>query len=333
MADLQHANVEVSIADVTIYVTAKERDSGVLLPATIEAAAAVLREYGVLCVENAIGDTEALEACRRDIEDEMARIKSRLLEVLEDWSSECRNLRYKEVNSRAFGRFELHGGGCDGAAAAKVRTLTRSLIGGVAGLVLGGGTPEEEVVECTVGAVVNTPNSDVQDWHRDGPHLIPSPHLTADHTPRHASQELREEFHPAHALTCFTALLDVHEALGATSFEPYSHLDVDRVDYYHPQRRKFITPTPGAGSIVVWDFRVLHRGNANRTEDELRPCLYSTLAMPWFVDSVNEIRLTTSLFEPPVKTKTVATPPAAFITAKGGGKAGKGGKGRGGGDK
>ena len=51
MADLQHANVEVSIADVTIYVTAKERDSGVLLPATIEAAAAVLREYGVLCVE------------------------------------------------------------------------------------------------------------------------------------------------------------------------------------------------------------------------------------------------------------------------------------------
>lgn len=76
------------------------------------------------------------------------------------------------------------------------------------------------------------------------------------------------------------ALLDVDEALGATSFEPFSHLDVDRVDYYHPQKRKFVTPCPSAGSIVVWDFRVLHRGNPNTSLDRSRPCLYSTLAVP-----------------------------------------------------
>ena len=92
------------------------------------------------------------------------------------------------------------------------------------------------MAQCTVGAVVNTPKSEVQAWHRDGPHL------TAARQPRNSSRALSEELQPPHALTVFTTLLDVHEELGATSFEPFSHFDVDRVDYYHPQRRKFVTP-------------------------------------------------------------------------------------------
>jgi ectoine hydroxylase-related dioxygenase (phytanoyl-CoA dioxygenase family) len=47
-----------------------------------------------------------------------------------------------------------------------------------------------------------------------------------------------------------------------------------------------ISPTVPTGSCVLWDFRLLHGGTANRSAVQ-RPMLYCTYSRPWYQDPVN----------------------------------------------
>ena len=42
-----------------------------------------------------------------------------------------------------------------------------------------------------------------------------------------------------------------------------------------------------AGDAILFDYRVLHRGLANTTEDVARPLLYFTYGRAWFTDATN----------------------------------------------
>ena len=52
--------------------------------------------------------------------------------------------------------------------------------------------------------------------------------------------------------------------------------------------RSPVTPTLKTGDILVFDYRVLHRGVANLSiEKEHRPILVLTFAKKWFQDKLN----------------------------------------------
>ena len=56
------------------------------------------------------------------------------------------------------------------------------------------------------------------------------------------------------------------------------------------------TLSSAAGGILLWDFRIFHRGLQNTTKNRPRPVLYATVAVDWFVDDVNVVREDRSLF-------------------------------------
>lgn len=121
------------------------------------------------------------------------------------------------------------------------------------------------------GVVSSDPGSPAQYWHTDSPHVAP-------------------EHCKAHALNVLVALHDVPMAMGPTEFARGSHiltnhlnnssLVLDELIYQHADTspellvRGIQDRVPetcacsmAAGSCLVFDDRILHRGLANRSDD------------------------------------------------------------------
>ena len=105
-----------------------------------------------------------------------------------------------------------------------------------------------------------------QAWHMDGEHLNEERDL------------------PCHVLTVFVPLVDLRAENGATEFSPGSHLNHAATDDECALGECIIECA--AGSAILFDYRTLHRGTANRTTAD-RPILYFTYAKSWFEDPVN----------------------------------------------
>ena len=116
------------------------------------------------------------------------------------------------------------------------------------------------------------PHSEPQKWHSDGGQLYGPVHL------------------PPHCLNVFVPLVDLDDTNGPTQFVPGTQLSgrSDRSD------KAQFGVTGLAGSVTIFDYRVQHRGGANRSAND-RLVLYLCYCKPWFRDHVNH-RSRTSLF-------------------------------------
>ena len=115
------------------------------------------------------------------------------------------------------------------------------------------------------GCMLSFPGSATQPWHSDGPHVL-----------SHGDERFVA---PLHALNVFVPLVDLTPSNGPTDYVPTSHMDYDA-------KTGSKTPSFKAGSALLFDYRLKHRGLGN-TGDEPRPLLYITYAKPFFLDVYN----------------------------------------------
>jgi ectoine hydroxylase-related dioxygenase (phytanoyl-CoA dioxygenase family) len=130
-------------------------------------------------------------------------------------------------------------------------------------------TLEHDAILESFGAFISLPGSRAQHVHRDGRFLFDSPIAT---------------LLPAHAVTFVMPLVDMNRKNGTTSVWPASHR--------RKVRDKKAAPLPldvPVGSCALWDYRLHHRGTANRS-DAPRPILYCTYSRHWFQDTRNFIK-------------------------------------------
>lgn len=119
------------------------------------------------------------------------------------------------------------------------------------------------------GAVAALPGAADQHTHRDHPFLF--------------QEEAIDTVMPAYAVTVIVPLIEVNEHHGTTRLWPGSH----RVWQESEARQMpFEDPVGRVGSCMLMDYRLLHAGTANRS-DQVRPILYITYHRPWFRDYVN----------------------------------------------
>ena len=115
------------------------------------------------------------------------------------------------------------------------------------------------------GLILSHPGAEAQRWHMDNPHLYAIPtHL------------------PPHSLTVFVALCELTAANGPTEFHLATHVKA----HLAAPRKRHAAARCAAGSLVVYDTRILHRGGANASDAE-RPLVYMTFSRVWFRDTVN----------------------------------------------
>jgi len=112
------------------------------------------------------------------------------------------------------------------------------------------------------GIFLSLPDAETQDYHQDGPHLSSQTHK------------------PCHAINVFVPLVDL--TTQGTEFCLGSHL-LSQEDY---NRKFLVTPKVKAGTPILFDYRLGHRGLANAS-DEIRPVVYCTYSTGEFRDSVN----------------------------------------------
>ena len=116
------------------------------------------------------------------------------------------------------------------------------------------------------GAFLSTPGAETQIYHQDGVHLN------------------KKYQKPCHAINVFIPLVDLHEKNGPTEFCIGTHyLGYDGYD-----RDLVDIPLAAAGSPVIFDYRLGHRGLGNNST-ESRPVLYLTYtrSSKEFRDAVN----------------------------------------------
>ena len=115
------------------------------------------------------------------------------------------------------------------------------------------------------GIVVSQPGARVQHTHRDGGSgLFPEQPLPL----------------PAYALTIFVPLTGFGPEYGPTEFFPGEWLSDPAAD------ADPVSATLNPGSALLFDYRIPHRGGANRGDLD-RIYMYSVLARPWFGDHLN----------------------------------------------
>ncbi|KAL3916858.1 MAG: hypothetical protein SGILL_004986, partial [Bacillariaceae sp.] len=113
----------------------------------------------------------------------------------------------------------------------------------------------EDVVLIHKGCFLSLPGAGAQVYHQDGVHLN------------------KQSQQPCHAINVFVPLVDLQMKNGPTEFVLGSHvLGHDGYD------RDFLeTPTPTAGTPVIFDYRLGHRGLSNSSHS-VRPIVYCTYA-------------------------------------------------------
>ena len=135
-------------------------------------------------------------------------------------------------------------------------------------------TTWDEVQLCHLSLVMSTPGSPEQGWHADGGHVSVHEHL------------------PCHCFNIFIPLTDVTTDKGPTEVRPATHFITRNLApmMLAAKARKTlqspIVPVLSVGDILLFDYRLLHRGKANVSDTDRR-ILVLTVAKPWFKDVLN----------------------------------------------
>lgn len=93
---------------------------------------------------------------------------------------------------------------------------------------------------------------------------------------------------PPHAIGLLIPLIPFNRQNGVTRLWPGSHrLPGGGTDYQH--NTAFVDPELELGDCMLMDYRLMHRGNANNSND-VRPLLYFNYAAPWYFDGNNFVK-------------------------------------------
>ncbi|CAC9507864.1 Phytanoyl-CoA dioxygenase (PhyH) [Leishmania donovani] len=111
------------------------------------------------------------------------------------------------------------------------------------------------------GCFLSLMGSETQNAHTDGPALSNVVNLFP------------------YAINVFVPLISVDSRNG-TEFFPGSHVVGDR------RQSKSVSPPVALGSVLLFDYRVVHRGLRN-AKSEPRPCYYVTFSRSWYQDTYN----------------------------------------------
>jgi hypothetical protein len=242
-----------------------------LIPPTMTAAPHIFSQYGMLVVKDFLEQTQVQEckttaaACLQALVDEQLAPRGLAVDGINTFD-------YTEVRQRPGHRVDNRYKIMDSDV---VKTISGRLLEELPRLL--NGDKKDAKYKLLYGGVVHSfprekesdPIPDAQIWHRDGPSLFDSAH------------------HETHCFNVFIPLIDVSTANGTTEFIPGSHNDTvfekNMMELLNqPDDNELaVQAEVGAGSMIIFDVRVLHRGLANASMEE-RPMLYFTLAQTWF---------------------------------------------------
>ncbi len=218
-------------------------------------------------------------------------VSRRLKRMVLNETAQTSNFKFQEVSSRCLGRLDVRYG-MDSYPFSDPRILENSPWLPLVHKMLG-----NDAVLKYMGLIYSYPGSVDQPFHGDGPHLFGNNFQA-----------------PMHAVNVFIPLSDISKDLGPTEFVLGSHIlenaktvqttlqkngtvpkntgevfleEIDYAEDVDPNMNKLISPLLKFGSVLLYDYRTIHRGVTNSSLSECRHMFYMLYSKPWFNESVN----------------------------------------------
>lgn len=263
-AFLSEPHPRIPVEDLSVIVGDSERNAAQLEAVTLQRVSEVLAEHGVVVLRQVWKSDAAVVDALVSIIHANYEACSTLLREREIDPDED-SYGFKQIIHRSHGRFDMQ----MGESVAPV-----PLLDSLADAVFGDW--HRQVLEKLLGAdyrvnfiaaLYAAAGCADQEPHADGGHLFHSTHGTEVHT-------------PVHALQVFMPMCDMDAERGPTEFWPGSHL-VGNTRFADMMPSLVLEAKPG--DAILFDFRVVHRGTANKNRKGLwRPILYQTCSRSWF---------------------------------------------------
>jgi ectoine hydroxylase-related dioxygenase (phytanoyl-CoA dioxygenase family) len=268
-AFLSEPHPRVPASELSVPVSEEERSSGALSAATLQHVAETLEAHGVVVLRQAWQADKALvDALVSTIHANYEACGLALREREIDPEEE--SYAFKQIIHRSMGRFDMQMD--EGVAPSPLlASLAEKVFGAWHCRLLERLLGPDYRINFTAALYAAAGCAD-QEPHADGGHLFHSTHGTSVQA-------------PMHALQLFLPMCEMDAERGPTEFWPGSHL-VANTRFADMMPSLVLEASPG--DAIVFDFRVVHRGTANRKgRGQWRPILYQTVTRSWFADDFN----------------------------------------------
>jgi len=237
-----------------------------------------MREWGVLTQQSVLDAAQVAELrlmVDAAISDAEAALAAHRPEINVGQDAFC----FREMASRSRERFDLrllHSAAgefvqCNVMQHPKVSALLRQSLG------------ELSELDFEISVVYSRPGADHQGWHADGNHQRGATDAGW------AENGWEVELAAAYAICLFLPLIDLNSEVGFTQFWPGSHRHRDLVGFGKVAEvaGANFDAACAAGDAVWYDYRTLHRGMPNRSEDTVRPVVQIIFKRKWYVEKQN----------------------------------------------
>tara|TARA_B100000242_G_scaffold16732_1_gene10271 strand:- start:4847 stop:5581 length:735 start_codon:yes stop_codon:yes gene_type:complete len=134
----------------------------------------------------------------------------------------------------------------------------------------------KNVIIESFGVVFSLPGASHQGFHRDGNILFDDYSVEGNLS--------ISGFIPPYALTLAIPLIKIDKKNGSTEIKSNTHR------YQENNKIKLLKPNLNLGSALLWDFRTLHGGGPNKS-NQVRPLIYLTYSREWWRDTDNYKKL------------------------------------------
>ena len=207
-----------------------------------------------ICELPAALSREQVTACRREVYGMYTRTMSIIDRA--DLREELMTTGFTDFKLRHAGRYDLQITDFEAESFSFLRSrapwlpLVRAILG-------------PDCTLCNTGVMLSMPGSATQPWHSDGDHLPGKRHKGP------------------HCLNVFVPLVTLNRDNGGTEMVPGTHF-LGAYDEARPST----TIHAAAGSCILFDFRLRHRGLGNGGPRP-RPLMYITYCIPSFKDTMN----------------------------------------------
>ena len=238
--------------DVEINLSKNELVKSSISKKKLEQITSTFYKYGVVSINNFI-DPKLLKKLKSSAEKNYKYLFS---ELEHRGYTEKDEINSREICYRGPGRFDILYGTNKKPFTDKF-LVDNPIITSILKVLLG-----DETKLLFRGLVIALPGAKIQQTHTDGPNLFGEFKLPL----------------PPHCINIFIPLIDLDVNVGPTEFFLGSHNS-------RKYENSYTTIVP-AGSIVIFDYRVFHRGLPNNSSI-MRPIFYLTYSRPWFDDKIN----------------------------------------------
>jgi ectoine hydroxylase-related dioxygenase (phytanoyl-CoA dioxygenase family) len=271
-----------------------EREKGDPEEAFAEEVSSTVKLCGLALIRDAI-DGLLLDQLAQEARDCREKVCKALEKRGLSWNESANNhetVRFYELAIRCQGRMDVRFNGSEELAFWNNHSLLNSI---VSNLLFGGDAAELRPRLVYAGWIFSFPGSADQPWHQDGMPLFPSNDSIASL--------------PTYAVNVFIPLEDATIETGPTEFLAFSHRQteekaMEQIAYVsEPFNDKLaakntgaksatsssmlVNPLPQRGDLLLYDYRICHRGTSNLDPRRVRAVFYLMYARPWFREHMN----------------------------------------------